>query len=143
MSCVRRCTLCGEEYWKCPLGSSLAAMMEAVSARIAVWLAAEHEGVAKRQVGGDDPSRFCRSLAAFMSTARSFSRGSIERDQEAAVDWVRGGDLDGGRSQCGLQALHGTVQKQPRLARRARMAGAQGPLPPAHHWPAREAISSW
>jgi hypothetical protein len=70
MSCVRRCTLCGEEYWKCPLGSSLAAMMEAVSARIAVWLAAEHEGVAKRQVGGDDPSRFCRSLAVSLPSCR-------------------------------------------------------------------------
>ena len=58
MSCVRRCTLCGEECWKCPLGCPLDASVEAVKARRTVWLAAGHEGVVRRQAGGGDPSRF-------------------------------------------------------------------------------------
>jgi hypothetical protein len=58
MICVCECTLGGDEYWKCPLAALWLTSVEAVRARIAVWLAAGREGVARSMLAATTPAVF-------------------------------------------------------------------------------------
>jgi hypothetical protein len=107
MICVCECTLGGDEYWKCPLAALRLASVEAVRARIAVWLAAGRECVVRGMLAATTPAVF-RNL--FMSTARCFSRGSIAKIEEMALI---GPKEEIWRETGRPLGLHGTVQDTP------------------------------